>query len=38
MKITDISKLPISKNPYQVDARQVYDSEYATAVVITLQP
>ena len=38
MKITDISKLPISKNPYQVDARQVYDSEYATVAVITLQP
>jgi len=38
MKITDISNLPISKNPHQVDARQAYDSESATVVVITLQP
>lgn len=38
MKITRISDLPISQNPHHVDARKVYDTEHATAVVITLRP
>jgi quercetin dioxygenase-like cupin family protein len=38
MKIVDISREPISKTPHNVDARKVYDTEHATAVVITLAP
>ncbi len=38
MKIVRISDLPVSQNPHHVDARKVYDTENATAVVITLQP
>jgi quercetin dioxygenase-like cupin family protein len=38
MKIVDVSKEPIGKNPHNVDARKVYDTEHATAVVITLAP
>jgi mannose-6-phosphate isomerase-like protein (cupin superfamily) len=38
MKITDVSKVVPGINPHRVDARKVYDTEHATAVVITLQP
>ena len=38
MKITDVSKVVPGKNPHHVDARKIYDSPHATAVVITLQP
>jgi mannose-6-phosphate isomerase-like protein (cupin superfamily) len=38
MKITDISKVVSGPNPHHVDARKVYDSPHATAVVITLKP
>jgi quercetin dioxygenase-like cupin family protein len=38
MKIVTISDLPVSANPHHVDARKIYDTENATAVVITLQP
>jgi len=38
MIITDVSKQPVSKNPHNVDARKVYDTENATVVVITLNP
>ena len=38
MKIVDVAKEPIGKNPHNVDARKVYDTEHATAVVITLAP
>lgn len=38
MKITDVSKVPSGPNPHHVDARKVYDTPHATAVVITLQP
>ena len=38
MKITDVSKLVSGPNPHHVDARKVYDSPHATAVVITLEP
>lgn len=38
MKITDSSKVPSGPNPHHVDARKVYDTPLATAVVITLEP
>ncbi|OQC71926.1 MAG: Cupin domain protein [Euryarchaeota archaeon ADurb.Bin009] len=38
MKIVDVAKEPIGANPHHVDARKVYDTEHATAVVITLAP
>jgi mannose-6-phosphate isomerase-like protein (cupin superfamily) len=38
MKITDVSKVVSGPNPHHVDARKIYDSPHATAVVITLQP
>lgn len=38
MKIVDVSKEPISETPHRVDARKIYDTEHATAVVITLAP
>jgi quercetin dioxygenase-like cupin family protein len=38
MKITDVSKVESGPNPHHVDARKIYDSPHAMAVVITLQP
>jgi len=38
MKITDIARLPVGKNPHHVDVRMAYDTEHAVAVVIALQP
>jgi len=38
MKITDVSHVVSGPNPHHVDARKIYDSPHATAVVITLQP
>lgn len=38
MKITRVSDAPIHQNPHGVDARKLYDSEHAQAVVITLHP
>ena len=38
MKITDVTKVPSGPNPHHVDARKVYESVHAMAVVITLQP
>jgi quercetin dioxygenase-like cupin family protein len=38
MKITDVSHVVSGPNPHHVDARKVYDTQHATAVVITLQP
>jgi mannose-6-phosphate isomerase-like protein (cupin superfamily) len=38
MKITRVSEAPVHQNPHGVDARKLYDSEHAQAVVITLQP
>jgi mannose-6-phosphate isomerase-like protein (cupin superfamily) len=38
MKITDISKVVSGPNPHHVDARKVYETQHAIAVVITLQP
>ena len=38
MKITDVEKVVSGPNPHHVDARKIYDSPHAMAVVITLQP
>jgi quercetin dioxygenase-like cupin family protein len=38
MKITDVTKLVSGPNPHHVDARKVYESPHAMAVVITLKP
>jgi quercetin dioxygenase-like cupin family protein len=38
MKITEVSKVVSGPNPHHVDARKIYDSPNAIAVVITLQP
>ena len=38
MKITDVSLVPSGPNPHQVDARKIYETDNAVAVVITLQP
>jgi quercetin dioxygenase-like cupin family protein len=38
MKITDVGKVVSGPNPHHVDARKVYESPHAMAVVITLKP
>jgi len=38
MKITDVSKVVSGPNPHHVDARKIYDTPHAIAVVIMLQP
>ena len=38
MKITDVSNVKSGPNPHHVDARKVYDTQHAMAVVITLRP
>ena len=38
MKITEVSKVLSGPNPHHVDARKIYDTENAIAVMITLQP
>ncbi len=38
MKITEVAKVVSGPNPHHVDARRIYDSPHAMAVVITLQP
>jgi quercetin dioxygenase-like cupin family protein len=38
VKITDVAKVVSGPNPHHVDARKIYDSSHAMAVVITLQP
>ena len=38
MKITDVSTVVSGPNPHHVDARKIYESPHAVAVVITLQP
>ena len=38
MKITDVGKVVSGPNPHHVDARKIYDTAHAIAVVITLQP
>lgn len=38
MKVTDVAKTASAPNPHHVDARKIYDSDHAIAVVITLEP
>ena len=38
MKITEVAKVVSGPNPHHVDARKIYDSPHAMAVVITLKP
>jgi mannose-6-phosphate isomerase-like protein (cupin superfamily) len=38
MKITEVSNVVSGPNPHHVDARKIYDSPHAIAVVISLQP
>ena len=38
MIITDVAQVASGPNPHHVDARKIYDSPHAMAVVITLQP
>jgi quercetin dioxygenase-like cupin family protein len=38
MKITDVEKVLSGSNPHHVDARKIYESPHAMAVVITLKP
>ena len=38
MKITEVAKVVSGPNPHHVDARRIYESPHAMAVVITLQP
>lgn len=38
MKCTKVSETSSHPNPHHVDARKMYDSPHAVAVVITLQP
>jgi quercetin dioxygenase-like cupin family protein len=38
MKITDMAKVVSGSNPHHVDARKIYESPHAMAVVITLKP
>ncbi|MCW0482277.1 cupin domain-containing protein [Gaoshiqia sediminis] len=38
MKIAEVQKTPIVETPHKVDVRQLYDSESAQAMHITLQP
>jgi quercetin dioxygenase-like cupin family protein len=38
MKVTEVAKVVSGPNPHKVDARKIYESPHAMAVVITLQP
>ena len=38
MKITDVEKVVSGPNPHHVDARRIYETPHAMAVVITLKP
>jgi quercetin dioxygenase-like cupin family protein len=38
MKITEVAKVVSGPNPHHVDARKIYDTPHAIAVMITLQP
>lgn len=38
MKIVNLAEVPVYPNPHHVDARKVYDSKDAVAIVITLKP
>ncbi|MEI6292792.1 MAG: cupin domain-containing protein [Methanomicrobiales archaeon] len=38
MQVTDVSQVVSGPNPHNVDARKIYDTPNAVAVVITLHP
>ncbi|MDD1665772.1 MAG: cupin domain-containing protein [Methanomicrobiales archaeon] len=38
MKMTEVAKVVSGPNPHHVDARKIYESPHAMAVVITLMP
>jgi mannose-6-phosphate isomerase-like protein (cupin superfamily) len=38
MKITNVAKVVSGPNPHHVDARKIYDTDHAMAVMITLKP
>jgi mannose-6-phosphate isomerase-like protein (cupin superfamily) len=38
MKITEVARIVSGPNPHHVDARKIYDTPHAVAVVITLNP
>ena len=38
MKIMKVSDAPAHQNPHGIDARKLYDTEHAMAVVLNLQP
>jgi quercetin dioxygenase-like cupin family protein len=38
LRITDVAQVVSGPNPHHVDARKIYDTEHAMAVVITLKP
>lgn len=38
MRITDVAQVVSGPNPHNVDARKIYDTGHAMAVVITLKP
>jgi len=38
VKITDVAQVVSGPNPHHVDARKIYDTQHAMAVVITLKP
>jgi hypothetical protein len=38
MKLTDVAHVVSGQNPHFVDARKIYESPHAVAVVITLMP
>ena len=38
MKITNVATIVSGPNPHHVDARKIYESPHAMAVVITLKP
>jgi len=38
MNVIEVSNAIVSPNPHGVDARMIYDTEHAQAIVITLKP
>ncbi|KAF5433635.1 hypothetical protein C5S39_01345 [Candidatus Methanophagaceae archaeon] len=38
MKIVEVQNTDITKNPHGIDARKIYDTEFAQAVHILLKP
>ena len=38
MNIIKVSDAPVQENPHGIDARKLYDTQHAQAIVITLKP